>query len=199
LVLAIDSIDTRDQEKKSIVSSTVTLAVTPEEAQALSMAQRMGELRLVLRPPDDSESLALKGTTPEDVRNVRLKSAKQPGSSDDDTAAAKALSTVPDVPQTEPTAPTPEPVVAAEPPKPKKRHSLIVLNGDSVTKAVFIDGEDGEPEIQRNDVGESRPTRPAAKPAADKSAAPDKAASDDPAPAPSPETPRPGKKGIGKQ
>jgi pilus assembly protein CpaB len=195
LVLAIDTIDTRDQEKHAIISSTVTLAVTAEDAQALSMAQRMGELRLVLRPPDDTDSVALKPTTPEDVRNARLKHGKQPGSSDDDPEASKALGRLPDVPATDPIITTPEPV-HTEPAKPKKRHSLLVWNGDSLTKAVFIDGED-EPVIHRDDPEAPPASRPATKPAADKSAAPDKSGHEDPTP--SPETPRPRTKGAAKQ
>src|SRR5262249_29387012 len=60
LVLAIDTLDQRDLEKKAIISSTVTLAVTPEESHVLALAAHMGELRLSLRPADDQEKVTVK-------------------------------------------------------------------------------------------------------------------------------------------
>lgn len=49
LVLAVDTIANRDNQTNSILGSTITLAATPEEAQRLSIAASMGELRLTLR------------------------------------------------------------------------------------------------------------------------------------------------------
>jgi pilus assembly protein CpaB len=170
LVLGIDGIDQRDPEKKNIVSSTVTLAVTPEEAMKLSLAQQMGELRLVLRPPDDTEKVNLKPTTPGDVRNARGQSGQ--GSGDEEPSTPSLVQKVPDVPAM-------DPVQAEQPPeavvkKPPKKHTLLVINGESQTRAVFIEGDEDEPEtqIQRSDP-EPRPDRgPTVAPAPEKPAAP---------------------------
>jgi pilus assembly protein CpaB len=165
LILAIDSIDTRDLEKKAIVSSTVTLAVTPDEAQALSMALKMGELRLVLRPPGDEETVTLKETKPEDVKHSRIKNAKQPGNAgeEDPEGTKSQLVKLPDVPLTEPAAPA-APATPAEPPKPKKPWVLAYRNGDEQGRAFYHDDEDGgETQIEKIDserTDKQRPTAP---------------------------------------
>ena len=54
LVLAVDQSGIRPDDKLAVSQlSTATLAVRPSEAQRLSLAQSMGELRLVLRAHDD--------------------------------------------------------------------------------------------------------------------------------------------------
>jgi pilus assembly protein CpaB len=172
LVLAIDTIDSRDLEKKAIVSSTVTLAVTPDEAQALSLAQTMGELRLSLRPQDDNETTNVRTLRPEDLKNGRVRGTKKPGETDDDPDAPRgSLAKVPDVAPVEPTTPTPEPT--PEPVKKKKPWTLTILNGDQQARAQFTQEEDGEigTVIQKSDLG-SRPNKTA--PAPEKGPAPDK-------------------------
>lgn len=50
--LRVVAVDQRsgDQEQVPALSSVVTLEATPEQAEAISLAQRMGELRVILRP-----------------------------------------------------------------------------------------------------------------------------------------------------
>src|SRR5579884_1014593 len=67
LVLAVDTIANRDGQTNSILGSTVTLAATPEEAQRLSLAAALGELRLTLRTPDDNKIVRLPGAKWEDL------------------------------------------------------------------------------------------------------------------------------------
>src|SRR5262249_22280174 len=43
LVLAVDTQDAKDPEKKAMLGQTVTLSAKPEEAQRLALAQKMGE------------------------------------------------------------------------------------------------------------------------------------------------------------
>lgn len=47
-----------DQEQVPAVGNVVTVEVTPEQAERVSLAQRMGELRLVLRPLAQTEDAA---------------------------------------------------------------------------------------------------------------------------------------------
>src|SRR5262245_34193491 len=58
LVLAADTVDTKDPATKTILAQTVTLAATPEESARLALASSLGELRLWLRNPGDSERIA---------------------------------------------------------------------------------------------------------------------------------------------
>ncbi len=179
LVLAIDTIDTRDLEKKAIVSSTVTLAVTPKEAQTLSMAIQMGELRLVLRPPDDNEIVQLKGTKPDDVKTSRNDNGKPAAEEEPDTPKQPLHVSVPDVPMTDPMGGGVEPPAPVEPVKRKKAWVLAIVNGDSQAKATFIEGDDDfSTQIQKSDADQARPEKaPTHVPVApEKPAVPDKAA-----------------------
>jgi pilus assembly protein CpaB len=176
LVLAIDQIDTKDQEKKAIVSSTVTLAVTPEEAQELALAQQLGELRLVLRPPDDNEIAKIKPVKPDDIRNAKKQG--KPGSPEEGGEGTGLGAKVPDVPSIPPMGSEAPPV---EPVKKKKPHRLVVLNGDSQTTAIFLD-EDND-EIQTQIIKSDAEPKPVKSPAT----APEKAGSEPEKAAASPE------------
>jgi pilus assembly protein CpaB len=189
LVLAIDTIDSRDLEKKAIVSSTVTLAVNPDEAQALALAQTMGELRLSLRPQDDVETASVRTLKPEDLKNNRLKNSKKPGEDDDPDGprGGAAISKLPDVPTVEPTT---QPELPTDPVKPKKPWVVTILNGDQQQRAHFRE-EDGEirTEIQKTDIEAPKSKQPTH----DKSTTPEKGS----APAsPTPEQPKPQKRGT---
>jgi pilus assembly protein CpaB len=58
---------TRDANGKPITASTVTLEVTPEEAELLAVAMHEGVLQLALRGYADSDSLKTDGATFKDV------------------------------------------------------------------------------------------------------------------------------------
>jgi pilus assembly protein CpaB len=55
LVLAVDSAANRPGEDDALLGNTVTLAVTPEQAEKLTKAAAEGEFRLVLRPVGDGK------------------------------------------------------------------------------------------------------------------------------------------------
>jgi len=66
LVLGVDQ--TSDQEtNKPVVAKAVTVEVTPEQAQALSLAQSIGSITLALRQISDSAPLGKKATTTADL------------------------------------------------------------------------------------------------------------------------------------
>ncbi len=49
-------------EEKSMTAKTISLLVTPEQAQILTMATELGTIRLVMRSPEDNEQRNLRGT-----------------------------------------------------------------------------------------------------------------------------------------
>ncbi|MCX7745537.1 MAG: Flp pilus assembly protein CpaB [Clostridia bacterium] len=57
--------DTKDKE----LPKTVTLAVSPEDAEKLTFASEYGVLRLALRPADDKKTIDSKGITRADISN----------------------------------------------------------------------------------------------------------------------------------
>lgn len=67
LVLSVGTEIQRDAQGKAINATTVTLAVTPEEAERLAIAMNTGAIQLVLRGYGDPDSVRTKGATSTDV------------------------------------------------------------------------------------------------------------------------------------
>jgi pilus assembly protein CpaB len=137
LVLAVDMIANRDNQTTSMLGSTVTLAATPEEAQRLSLAAAMGELRLTLRTPDDTKIVRLPGSRWDDLGKP-MRDAPNILEEEAQTASAPPVPPLPalpkDVPPPTPVAKTPEP----EPEQPpRKTHTMTIITGEYVQKAVF--------------------------------------------------------------
>jgi pilus assembly protein CpaB len=69
LVLSVGTEVQRDNQGKPINATTVTLAVTPDEAERLAIAMNSGTLQLVLRGFGDPDSVRTKGANSGDVLN----------------------------------------------------------------------------------------------------------------------------------
>ena len=67
LVLSVGTEIQRDAQGKAINATTVTLAVTPTEAEQLAIAMNTGAIQLVLRGYGDPDSVRTKGATSNDV------------------------------------------------------------------------------------------------------------------------------------
>ena len=67
LVLSVGTEVQRDTQGKPISATTVTLAVTPDEAERLAIAMNTGSIQLVLRGYGDPDSVRTKGATSGDV------------------------------------------------------------------------------------------------------------------------------------
>lgn len=67
LVLSVGTEVQRDNQGKPINATTVTLAVTPEEAERLAIAMNTGAIQLVLRGYGDPDSVRTKGANSSDV------------------------------------------------------------------------------------------------------------------------------------
>jgi hypothetical protein len=189
LVLAVDTQDQRDEKTRSIIGQTVTLAATSEEATRLSLAQSVGELRLLLKNSNDSKRT--------ETTEARVDDLKRPLHNDDGTeretrSLPKTLVNLPPVTE-EPRAPEPVPVVKKEEPR-RKRHVMTIVNGQTTDKAVFLLGrceededadsarkEDNKEEKPRTETKKTDPPTTAAPPPA-KAATPSPAT---PSPAPS--------------
>jgi len=134
LVLAVDQSPIRPDDKPTMVASTVTVQVTPGQAEALSLASDLGSLRLILRAFGDEEKVATRGVTPKSLLQADNGEAKEP-----------------EPPPAPKPAPAPAPVVVVKPkePPPPKTHTLTIYNGESATKAVFIlDAKDAPQSMQ---------------------------------------------------
>ena len=64
LVLAVDQDSNRSNEKNSMVPTTVTVQVTPAQAEQIALAQDMGQIRLILRSFGDDTVVHTGGAIP---------------------------------------------------------------------------------------------------------------------------------------
>jgi pilus assembly protein CpaB len=72
-VLAVDQTAKRaPEDEKAKVGKTVTLAVNAQDAEKLSLAQKMGDLTLSLRPPGDQEIVKKTWRTISDARLISV-------------------------------------------------------------------------------------------------------------------------------
>ena len=160
LVMAVDDKDVRNPDQKSILPATVTLAASPEEVGRLSLAAKLGELRLLPRSQGDSTRIAQFEVKPED-----LKKPSRDRSKGDETAKAEPSVTAPVLPVLPPVEdkkPEAKAVAAVVPKKPA-RHTMRIITGASVVKAVFSLGEKKDEDDDDDEAGSPQP-KPAAKP-----------------------------------
>ncbi|MDQ3242401.1 MAG: Flp pilus assembly protein CpaB, partial [Gemmatimonadota bacterium] len=114
-VLSVGTEVQRDASGKPITATTVTLGVTPEEAERLAIAMNTGAIQLVLRGYGDPDSVRTKGATSTDVL----------------AALRGSRAIVPSAPSARPRviyrpAPQPPPVSVAPPPPPPPPDSAVV-------------------------------------------------------------------------
>ncbi len=162
LVLAVDTFDVRPEDKHNINATTVTVQVTPEQAEKLSLATELGSLRLILRSWDDDKSVQTHGVTPKNMTQGSDKSPEDSLASNDEGSRSRKPTwgpKVPDVPS-QPATRTPDPVAP-------KVFVMRVYNGESLTTATYTEGEEANVRIEKTQSDKapvSKTPRPAPKP-----------------------------------
>ena len=61
------SMDSPGQDTKSIQGRTVSLLVTPEQAERVTLASELGTIRLIMRSPDDDVQVETRGALPQEL------------------------------------------------------------------------------------------------------------------------------------
>jgi pilus assembly protein CpaB len=178
LVLAVDMVAQRDHQTTAMLGSTVTLAATPEEAQRLSLASALGELRLTLRSPEDNKIVRLPGSRWEDLGKPVHDNLN---GKEDETPPVASAPPVPSLPPLPKDPPPPITVVEKKPepapqPPPPETHTMTIITGEYTQKAIFTldpvnktwtngslgnNGDDGPPRRQV-----PAPSAPSAQPGA---------------------------------
>jgi pilus assembly protein CpaB len=155
LVLAVDQTAQRDPNQPAIMSSTVTVAAKPEEAQRLSLAASLGDLRLTLRAAGDNERIRMPAAKYGDL----AKQLRDGTPVDEPQAAAPApVPALPPLPPPAPPAPTKKEEVAVvkEEPPPEK-HVMIIQDGQDTRKVVYL--KDPEEGWKTSTLGDEPPPR----------------------------------------
>jgi pilus assembly protein CpaB len=173
LVLAVDQGKDRPDDKTAIIGNTVTVQVTPQQAEVLTLAQRLGTLNLLLRAYGDEEKVTTAGTRPKEITQAGNgdKGDSQEEQFGGEGARGKplGLGSIPELPKTtKPSTPVaevkPAEVKPVEVPPPPKTHTLTIYNGDAVIRAVFTLPKDKEGAVdKKSDKAPEQTTKPAAK------------------------------------
>lgn len=167
LVLGVDQMQVREEEKRHHVPSVVTLAATPEDAELVKMMQAMGEISLILRSPDDDKVVHTRGSKPRDVEKARHGAgAGTPDTETPEAALAAKLGGIPfpDV-KPQPVQPT-QPEQPKDEPPPLKTFTQWIENGANLSKQVYVIDHKGEvtaPDIEKQELS-PRPERVAPRP-----------------------------------
>jgi len=156
LVLAVDTLSQRPDDKQAIVSNTVTVEVTPAEAERLALATELGRIRLILRPWGDEEKVTSKGASPRSLEQSNDPKRDEILAMGDPDSSTKSL-WLPKIPQLlkapaneESKKPAGPSAVAQAPPV--RLHTLTIYNGQSVTRATYAEDDkngDGKVEIKQ--------------------------------------------------
>ena len=83
-----------NKSDESISAKTVSLLLTPAQAQVVYLAEAMGRIRLVLRNPDDNEVATTAGTDAEAILQSSLAGDRGKESGDDTTAKSDSNSSI---------------------------------------------------------------------------------------------------------
>jgi pilus assembly protein CpaB len=154
LVLAVDMKDQRDDQQRAMNMGFVTLQVTPDQAEILTLAAGY-ELRLVLRAQEDHDRVNTKGVTNVDLARVSRNQGLEPKPEDTEPTPPPAPVTVtPKIPAVPDAPPPPAPVTDPDPVFGK--HTLTVFNGQNTTKFVtVIDPKTGKPYVEPVEKGDA--------------------------------------------
>lgn len=128
-VLSVGTTVQRDQDGKPISATTVTLGVTPQEAERLAVAMNRGSIQLVMRGYGDPDTVRTAGATSGDVLAQLRGSAPA-------AAPVRAAS----VHRVVRSAPSPRPVVVAAAPVTPDSVRVEVYRGDKSTRQSFEKG-----------------------------------------------------------
>jgi pilus assembly protein CpaB len=107
----------------TIAARTISLLVTPAQAEKVALASEMGKIRLVLRSPDDDANVTTTGAREADFLSGPEKMDREPAKPD---AAALALQQ-----------PLLSPLPAVSPEEPKERFTMELLHGGELRTIDF--------------------------------------------------------------
>ena len=132
-----DIVETQEKGEEAMSAQTISLLVTPEHAQVVMLAEELGNIRLIMRSPEDDEIPSLEGISPaellgtaeaEDRQSEEVLPGPDPGQSPgflDFLKQMRAKKSPRDVPNPSQQAP------------PANRHRMQIVSGPEVRDIVL--------------------------------------------------------------
>jgi pilus assembly protein CpaB len=128
-VLSVGTAMQRDASGKPMAAATVTLGVTPDQAEVLAIAMNQGSIQLVLRGYGDPDSIRTRGATTVDVLS-QLRGGR----------AVESMPAPRPVQRSAPRTAAPAPIIVVRPPPPPPPPDSVVVHvyrGGKVTPEKF--------------------------------------------------------------
>jgi pilus assembly protein CpaB len=160
LVLAVDQSAQKPDDKNSFVPQTVTVEVTPSQAEALSLAQDIGSIKLILRGFGDEEKVHTPGTTPKSIVQAGEGKAEDTEEQAPPKESPLLRNKIPDVANDTPAPEVKTPIT--------RMHVLTIAQGDTSTRHNFTMNEKNEVIPEESSPSTKEATKAAPAPAARK-------------------------------
>lgn len=162
-VFAVNDVFAREGgDEQSITAKTISLLVTPQQANLVTMANEMGKIRLVMRSPGDESIEETEGVTPSDIFRSHTKSTTASvigGGMPNGAADLLKLLSKPPVAAPAPPQPVAAPLAAVAPP-----WKMLLIQGNEVREVEFT--ASGQPtSYQQDSTSTGSHTGPAQPPA----------------------------------
>jgi pilus assembly protein CpaB len=140
-VFAVDDIFNREKDgKNTIAAKTVSLLVTPKQAELLTLARSIGEIQLSIRNAEDSSVTETEGATLHELLGTA-----PPERPSEPSSSGGLLSMLTQAPPAPPQpAAQPEPKTSEPEPEPQPVFTMLIVSGNQPTTVTF-DAEDGPP------------------------------------------------------
>ena len=163
-VFAVNDVFAREGgDEQSITAKTISLLVTPQQANLVTMANEMGKIRLVMRSPGDESIEETEGVTPSDIFRSQTKGTQTASASGGGMPNGADLLKLLSKPPVAAPAP-PQPVAAAPVAAVAQPWKMILIEGNGVREVEFTAA--GQPtSYQQDSTSTGSSTGPAQSPA----------------------------------
>lgn len=136
-VFAVNDVyDRADNGETAITAKTISLLVSPQQAELVTLANEMGKLRLVMRSPNDEEHEETLGVTPDELFEGSGMAANKPGDDKSSSPTDAAMDLLSILNQN----PTPLPANETAPPPPDS-FTMVLIEGNGVREVEFVEGD----------------------------------------------------------
>lgn len=137
-VFAVDDIFNREKDgKNTIAAKTVSLLVTPKQAELLTLARSIGEIQLAIRNADDNSVTETEGATLHELLGTAPPPAPTAGQPSSPSGLLSMLTQPPTAMPQPPPQPDPQAVEPEPQPAPRPAFTMTIVSGNQPTTVTF--------------------------------------------------------------